>query len=144
VFICDKKHEIDETGDTFNKMEELLENYGLMKFMDIFNHFGMETKIIGLYANDKNWVNRRYNMIACHFMVSHHKTKGENMKIEIEREADGRWLAEVAELPGVMAYGDTRNQAISKTKALALRILADRLEHDEEIPELKEVFTVAA
>lgn len=52
------------------------------------------------------------------------------MKIEIERE-DGRWIAEIPELPGVMVYGDSRNQAISKAEALALRVLADRLEHEE-------------
>ena len=62
------------------------------------------------------------------------------MKIEIEREEDGRWIAEIPELPGVMVYGDTRNQVISKAEALALRVMADRLEHGEGIPELKEVF----
>ena len=66
------------------------------------------------------------------------------MKIEIEREEDGRWIAEVPELPGVMVYGKSRNEAISKAEALALRVLADRLEHGEEIPELKEVFAVSA
>ena len=66
------------------------------------------------------------------------------MKIEIEREEDGRWIAEIPELPGVMVYGDTRNQAISKAEALALRVMADRLEHEEEIPELKEVFAISA
>lgn len=66
------------------------------------------------------------------------------MKIEIEREDDGRWIAEIPELPGVMAYGDSRNEAISKAEALALRVLADRLEHGEVIPELKEVFAVSA
>ncbi|MDP2839212.1 MAG: type II toxin-antitoxin system HicB family antitoxin, partial [Syntrophales bacterium] len=60
------------------------------------------------------------------------------------REENGRWIAEIPELPGVMVYGDTRNQAISKAEALALRVLADRLEHEEEIPELKEVFAVSA
>jgi predicted RNase H-like HicB family nuclease len=60
------------------------------------------------------------------------------MKIEIEREDDGRWIAEIPDFPGVMAYGDSRNEAISKAEALALRVLADRLEHGEEIPELKE------
>lgn len=55
------------------------------------------------------------------------------MQIEIEREEDGRWLTEIADLPGVMAYGQT--QAEAKVKALALRIMADRLEHGEEIPE---------
>jgi predicted RNase H-like HicB family nuclease len=66
------------------------------------------------------------------------------MKIEIEREDDGRWIAEISELPGVLAYGDTRNQAIAKAEALALRVMADRLEHNEEIPELKEVFAIPA
>ena len=66
------------------------------------------------------------------------------MKIEIEREEDGRWIAGIPELPGVMVYGDSRNEAISKAEALALRVLADRLEHGEEIPELKEVFAVSA
>ena len=66
------------------------------------------------------------------------------MKIGIEREDDRRWIAEIPELPGVMAYGDSRNEAISKAEALALRVLADKLEHGEEIPELKEVFAVSA
>ena len=66
------------------------------------------------------------------------------MKIEIEKEEDGRWIAEIPELPGVMVYGETRNQAISKAEALAFRVLADRLENEEEIPELKEVFAVSA
>ena len=66
------------------------------------------------------------------------------MKIEIEREEDGRWIAEIPDLPGVVVYGNSRNEAISKAEALALRVLADRLEHGEEIPELKEVFAISA
>ena len=66
------------------------------------------------------------------------------MKIEIDREEDGRWIAEIPELPGVIVYSDSRNGAISKAEALALRVLADRLEHGEDIPELKEVFAVSA
>jgi len=66
------------------------------------------------------------------------------MKIEIDREEDGRWIAEIPDLPGVMVYGASRDEAISKAEALALWVLADRLDHGEEIPELKEVFTVAA
>ena len=66
------------------------------------------------------------------------------MKIEIEREEDGRWIAEVPDLPGVMGYGETREGAISKVEALALRVLADRLEHGEKIPELHELFAVPA
>ena len=66
------------------------------------------------------------------------------MKIEIEREDDGRWIAELPELPGVMVYGDTEEQAVAKVEALALRIIADRLDHGESIPELDELFAVPA
>lgn len=66
------------------------------------------------------------------------------MKVEIDREADGRWIAEIPDLPGVMAYGESRDEAISKAKALALRVLADRLEHGEEAPDLAELFAVVA
>ena len=66
------------------------------------------------------------------------------MRIEIEREEDGRWLTEVPEPPGVMVYGATREEAVARVKALALRVLADRLEHGETVPELVEVFSVAA
>ena len=62
------------------------------------------------------------------------------MKIEIEREEDGRWIAEVNDLPGVLAYGKTRDEAIAKVEALALRVIADRLDHGESIPELDELF----
>lgn len=66
------------------------------------------------------------------------------MKIEIEREADGRWIADVPELPGVMVYGETRDEAIAKVEALALRIIAERLDHGEQIPELHQLFAVAS
>ena len=66
------------------------------------------------------------------------------MRIELEQEEDGRWIAEIPDLPGVMTYGKSRAEAISRVKALALRAMADRLEHGEEIPELAEVFAVPA
>ncbi len=56
------------------------------------------------------------------------------LPIEVEQEDDGRWLAEILELPGVLAYGDTREVAIIAARALALRVLADRIEHGEEVP----------
>jgi predicted RNase H-like HicB family nuclease len=62
------------------------------------------------------------------------------MKIEVEQEVDGRWIAEIPDLPGVMAYGKTRAEAIASVQALALRVMADRIEHGEEIPQLREVF----
>ena len=65
------------------------------------------------------------------------------MQIEIEREDDGRWIAEVPDLVGVMVYGETREEAIAKVQSLALRVIADRLDHGEGIPELDELFAVS-
>jgi predicted RNase H-like HicB family nuclease len=56
--------------------------------------------------------------------------------IETDREDDGRWIAEVPALPGTMAYGQSRDEAIARVQALALRVLADRLEHGEDVPEV--------
>jgi predicted RNase H-like HicB family nuclease len=64
--------------------------------------------------------------------------------VEFELEDDGRWLAEVPELPGVMAYGQSSNEAIAKAQALALRVLADRLEHGEGVPEFLNISFAAA
>jgi len=55
-------------------------------------------------------------------------------KVEIEREEDGRWIAEVQELPGVLVYGDSAEQVRAKAQALALRVLADRLDNGEAVP----------
>lgn len=57
-----------------------------------------------------------------------------NLTFETEQEDDGRWIAEVPELPGVMAYGATEREATAKAEALALRVLAERLEHGETGP----------
>jgi predicted RNase H-like HicB family nuclease len=57
-----------------------------------------------------------------------------NLNIETEREADGRRLAEVPQLPGVLAYGATRDEAVARVQVLALRVLAERLEHSESQP----------
>jgi predicted RNase H-like HicB family nuclease len=65
-------------------------------------------------------------------------------KVETEQEDDGRWLAEVVELPGVLAYGDTLEAALSKIQALALRVVAERLEHGEAGPELLSISFNAA
>lgn len=62
--------------------------------------------------------------------------------VDVERETDGRWIGEVPELPGVLVYGDSREEAVARAKALAFRVLADRLEHGEEIPEIHGVFAV--
>lgn len=57
-----------------------------------------------------------------------------NFTLECEQERDGRWLAEVVELPGALAYGETPDEAMAKAEALALRALAEQLEHGEVKP----------
>lgn len=68
-----------------------------------------------------NGVERAYNSIV-------------NLSIEIDREDDGRWIAEALELPGVMTYGSTREEAISNTEKLAIEVIADRIQHGELPP----------
>ncbi len=63
--------------------------------------------------------------------------------VELEQESDGRWIAEVVALPGVLAYGDTREKALAQAEVLALRVLADRLENGEAIPALSDLFEAA-
>ena len=64
--------------------------------------------------------------------------------IELEREADGRWIAEVAILPGVLCYGTDRDEAVAKVQALALRVIAERLDHREAPAEYLNVTFLAA
>ncbi len=65
-------------------------------------------------------------------------------KVETEREADGRWIAEIPDLPGVMTYGATQREAIASAQALALRVLADRIEEQKGPPETLSVSIEAA
>ncbi|HKP73919.1 MAG TPA: type II toxin-antitoxin system HicB family antitoxin [Longimicrobiaceae bacterium] len=66
------------------------------------------------------------------------------LQIELEQEEDGRWIAEVPQLPGVLTYGRDRSDAVAKVQALALRVLADRLEHGDSVPEPLQVSFLAA
>ncbi|MFZ5819198.1 MAG: type II toxin-antitoxin system HicB family antitoxin [Chloroflexota bacterium] len=63
--------------------------------------------------------------------------------VEYEQEEDGRWLAEVKELPGVLVYGENPDDAAARAQALALRVIADRLEHGESVPTLMFSFSMA-
>ena len=65
------------------------------------------------------------------------------MRIEFEQESDGRWIAEVPELPGVLAYGITQEEAKNRAEALALRVIADKIDHGEKVPGLDELFTLS-
>jgi predicted RNase H-like HicB family nuclease len=65
------------------------------------------------------------------------------MRIEIDQEDDGRWIAEVSDLKGVMAYGESREQAVGRVESLALRVIADRLDHGESVPEMEKLFAVS-
>jgi len=67
-----------------------------------------------------------------------------NFRVEIEQEDDGRWIAEIVDLPGVLAYGSTADEAQTKVQALALRVVADRLEHGEAGPDLVSISFAAA
>ena len=72
---------------------------------------------------------------------------GENMTqftIEFDQETDGRWIAEIPLLPGALCYGSSKEEAFRKVEALALRILADRIEHGEAVPELAGTFIAAS
>jgi predicted RNase H-like HicB family nuclease len=65
------------------------------------------------------------------------------LKIEAERETDGRWLAEVLAVPGAISYSDTNEQARAKVTALALRIVADRIDNGEPLPQELSMFAQA-
>ena len=66
-----------------------------------------------------------------------------HLTFETELEADGRWLAEVPELPGVLAYGATRDEALARAETLALRVIAEKIEHGEAKPMALSVFIAA-
>jgi predicted RNase H-like HicB family nuclease len=66
------------------------------------------------------------------------------LEIEFDREEDGRWIAEIPALPGALSYGSTKEEAARNVEALALRILADRIESGEKVPELSSAFVVSA
>jgi predicted RNase H-like HicB family nuclease len=67
-----------------------------------------------------------------------------NLVVELEQEVDGRWIAEVVEIPGAMAYGKTQEEAMARAEALALRVVADRLEHGEITGDLASVSSADA
>jgi predicted RNase H-like HicB family nuclease len=64
--------------------------------------------------------------------------------IQVEQETDGRWIAEVLDLPGALVYGKTEAEAKARVQALALRVVADRLEHGETSPDLTTITFAAA
>jgi len=64
--------------------------------------------------------------------------------VEVEIEDDGRWIAEIVEIPGVLSYGATRREAVASVRALALRVIADRIDHGEANPDLLNVAFLAA
>lgn len=82
-------------------------------------------------------------VVACGSRWCHAGCKA-MLSIEIEREEDGRWIAEVPALPGVLAYGATAAEARNKATALALRVMADRIEHGEAMPAEADSLFIAA
>jgi predicted RNase H-like HicB family nuclease len=65
------------------------------------------------------------------------------LSVQFDREEDGRWIAEVFGIPGALVYGHTREEALARVEALVLRVLADRLEHGEPVPDLSGLFDAA-
>ena len=87
----------------------------------------------------------RHNVLQSEYVASwYDRYMPDKLMIETDREDDGRWLAEVSALPGAMAYGRTREEAIARVQAVALRVLADQIEHGEDVPEVARHFVVAA
>lgn len=81
-------------------------------------------------------------MFDAHAMT--HADQPTQYRVEFDREDDGRWIADVTALPGVMAYGATKEEALLKCKALALRVIADRLEQNEStVTALDQIFVAA-
>ncbi|MEN6441407.1 MAG: type II toxin-antitoxin system HicB family antitoxin [Syntrophobacter sp.] len=66
------------------------------------------------------------------------------LTVQLELETDGRWIAEVMEIPGTLAYGETSKHALARAKALALRVIADRIEHGESAPDTDTITFEAA
>jgi predicted RNase H-like HicB family nuclease len=66
------------------------------------------------------------------------------LTVNLDQEDDGRWIAEIPELPGVLAYGPTKDDAIARVKSLSLRVMAERIEHGEPVPEMDELFSVSS
>ena len=66
------------------------------------------------------------------------------MEFERVQETDGNWIAEIPDMPGTLVHAGSREEAVHRVEALALRVIADRLEHGEQLPELKGVFAVTA
>jgi predicted RNase H-like HicB family nuclease len=93
-----------------------------------------------LHTFDSSMVRRNYNKGE----TSMEKITVESIPIVVGREEDGRWWADIESMPGVMAYGSTRESAIAAVRALALRVAADCIDHGEEIPApFMKVFSVA-
>ena len=59
------------------------------------------------------------------------------LTVNVDREEDGRWIAEILDLPGALVYGDTQDDALARVEALSLRVPADRIEHGESVPEME-------
>lgn len=95
--------------------------------------------LIGVFASETEAIRHGYQTLGNVSFLVKQITEADiplsftsfNLTVDIERETDGRWIGEVTELPGVLVYGNTRDDAVAKAKALAFRVLADRLEHGE-------------
>jgi len=93
------------------------------------------------HASYKTYMMGRLRLCVSAIMDSRERLEAMKFTVEYEQEADGRWLAEVKELPGVLAYGKDPEDATAHAQALALRVIADRLENGESTPSLLFTFS---
>jgi predicted RNase H-like HicB family nuclease len=102
----------------------------------------MARRIAGYFETRlEHWLSlRHYNEVEARMEI----VTLESIPIVVGREDDGRWWADIESMPGVMAYGGTRESAVAAVRALALRVAADCIDHGEEVPEpFAKVFSVA-
>jgi len=105
---------------------------GLLPRSRLHGKLALDTRNVGPYGGSpKNSARLGYT----DYSLDYHN-RMMTLSVELEQEDDGRWIAEVAELPGVLAYGDSQEDPREKAHALALRVFADRLEHGEAGPDL--------
>lgn len=75
--------------------------------------------------------------------IKKNKASSSSFRIEFERESDGRWIVEIPKLPGVMAYGETKREALQRVYAIALRTIADKVEEGKSFTPISRIFTYA-
>ena len=113
----------------------MIDQRAALKSVDEELTASLETALLRVHSRREPLVSFVGRHKAAHVRLQRLTEQAMNFTLDCEREDDGRWLAEVAQLPGVLAYGSSANEAMAKAEVLALRVLAERLEHGEAKPQ---------